>query len=123
MDTEVKQLHYKRQFLAPEQSRYDQSMCQSQVELCEYRDDPPPLILAELLISDGHNVCSFEVHVHDTENYDEHLAVITALMEQVIAYRQSYAEALAIVRKTAITGGADASTVLNIDTLKLNGVP
>lgn len=95
-----KTVHYMRQFLAPEESRYDRAHCYSYIYL---GGDPDDIDLeAEFTISDGYqsNV-GFDGTRHD--NYDEHLAVITALMEQIIAYRQAYAEALAKLRGQGVT--------------------
>jgi len=96
----VKTVHYQRQFLAPEESRYDRSSCFSYV----YVDsDPHGIELeAELVIADGYSA-AFHLDGTRDEEYDEHLAAVTRLMEQVIAYRQAYAEALALVRGQAIT--------------------
>lgn len=96
MTDSVKQLHYHRQFLAAEGTRWDEATCVSYV----YLDEDG--IEAELTITAGRDVVNFDRSYRDTD-YDAHLATITKLMEQVIAYRQAYAEALALVRGQAIT--------------------
>jgi hypothetical protein len=98
-DDAVKNLHYKRQFLAPEGNRWDEYACISYVRIDEDG------IEAELTISSGRDAgVNFDRSYRD-EGYDDHLAIITALMEQIIAYRQAYAEAIAIVRGQATTRG------------------
>lgn len=100
MSESVKQLHYQRQFLVPEQSQFERSSCFSYVVT---DSDPDGFDLeAELIISDGHNA-SFHLDGTRPQEYDEHLAVVTTLMEQIIAYRQAYAEALALVRGQPVT--------------------
>jgi len=110
MDRETKSIHFQRQFLAPEQMRYDQSYCQSYVYLnaaTELYDSGEFTIESELIIGDGHDCVNFDF-AHYDEHPDEYLAMITKLMEQVIAYRQAYMEALALVRGQGRTSGGEA---------------
>lgn len=109
----VKTLHYKRQFLAPEQSRYERANCYSYVYI---DNDPDGIDLeAEFSICDGYSdVVNFDGTIGTPYKPDEHLAMITALMEQIIAYRQAYAEALAIVRGQGVTRGGE-SVVINMN--------
>lgn len=120
-DETVKQLHYTRQFLAPEQSRYERANCYSYV----YVDSDPDGIQleAEISISDGYSdVVNFDGTTSSAEEQDAHLAAITVLMEQIIQYRQSYAEALATVRGQSVTGGGTvASVVMRVNGSELKG--
>lgn len=126
--------HYQRQFLAPENSRYEGGSATSYVHLQRWtrKGDPQDLdVEAELSISDGRNTVNFDLSHNNQENGDLHLAVITRLMEQVIAFRQAYADALATMRGQAVSGGADGGVVLTVNgdssafesSSKLPGVP
>jgi hypothetical protein len=108
----VQTVHFKRQFLAPEQTRYDQPYCTTYV----YFDAAPNAVLeleSELVLSDGYHTARLDYN-HWDDDPDAYLAMLTKLMEQVIAYRQGFAEALAKKRGQSVSVGADASIVLNM---------
>lgn len=117
---ECKTIHYQRQFLAPEQDRYDEGNCQSSVYLTTFDDAEGDwqVIEAALRISDGRDCADFDFAKWDDEHADEFLAMITKLMEQVIAFRQGFAEALSIRRGQGQTSGGTLYTVTNKDVYK-----
>lgn len=105
-DNTAETIHYRRQFLAPEETRYDQPYCQSYV----YFDaDPDGIRLeSELIIGDGRDTFNLDYSRWD-DDPDGYLAMVTKLMEQVIEYRQGFAEALARERGEALTRGGEAA--------------
>jgi len=113
----VKELHYERQFLAPKRTRYDRCFCQSYVYVGTTPEDIA--LETELIISDGNDIIDFDF-AHWDDQYDQYLAAITKLMEQIIAYRQAYAEALAIMRGQSVSVGATATVAWDSET-KLEG--
>lgn len=102
-DKTVQTIHYQRQFLAPEQMRYDQSYCQSYVYLGTAPDDID--LETQFLVGDGHSVISLDFALWD-DDYDAYLDMLTVLMNQMIAYRQAFAQAVALKRGQAVTGGS-----------------
>lgn len=99
-DLNYKKLLSDRQFLAPDTDRWNGSTCITYVNVWD--DDGRMGIEAELSISDGRDTANFD---GSYENHDEHLAQITKLRDQLIAYCAAYSEAVAIVRGQPVTRG------------------
>mgnify|MGYP001559542799 FL=1 len=111
-------LHYQRQFLAPEESRWDVGSCTSYVLLNRVsvdgvvRDELD--LEAEITLSDGRDVVNFDASYSDEPGrQDVYLAMMCKLRDQLIAYCSAYGEALARMRGQSISSGAESVVVTN----------
>lgn len=109
--------HYQRTFLAPDYARYDEGSVVSFVHLKRWTNKGVPEELdveAELAISDGRNTVNFDFN-YNAQDGELHLAVLTRLMEQIIQFRQSYADALAIMHGQSVSAGSDTTLIMTTD--------
>lgn len=86
-------LHYRRQFLAPEGTHYDESNCISYVHFGQFGKDD---IEAEVVISAGRGVINFDGSFQ--EDHELHLATMTRLRDQLTDYIEAYKHALELAR-------------------------
>lgn len=109
-----------RQFLIDLKAEWghnEDAFCLTRVTLAHwlYGDEVGEMeIESRLQINDGYHGVEFS-NMGEAQTEDEHLASITKLMEMVIAYRQAYAEALAVKRGQSVSQGADITLTLNLD--------